>query len=60
LCWLVSGDRRAFTATAGVDLAEVFDHAIYIGTISSLVSSPMGVLAAPASTSQLVLGHFRG
>jgi len=51
LRWLVSGDRRGFTTTARVDLAEVF----CIGTISScsLVFSPMACLRLPLASGWL-------
>ena len=60
LCWLLNGDRRAFTTTAGVDLAEVFDHAdLYRNDFLDGFFAD-GVLAAAASTNQLLLGQFRG
>jgi hypothetical protein len=60
LRWLISGDRRGFTATAGVDLADVFDHADLHRYDFQLLACFFadGMLAAAASTSQLVLGQF--
>ena len=60
LRWLISGDRRGFTATAGVDLADVFDHADLHRHDFQLLACFFadGMLAAAASTSQLVLGQF--
>ncbi|MNM86418.1 hypothetical protein D3C81_985690 [compost metagenome] len=60
LRWLVSGDRSGFTATAAVDLADVFDHADLHRHDFQLLAGFFadGVLAAAASTSQLVLGQF--
>lgn len=58
LRWIVGGDRRGFTATAGVDLAHMFDRADLHWHDIELLADFLGNAVFTAGAGQLMVGQF--